>query len=377
MSGARVSAFSSGALTAPNAVVLTILLGAGGVLSGCAALKPRFGTIDSFVVRDQYDASPQVADARVVRSDTVVSPSVSMPLQKGDSIETSSTTRVVITFGAGYEVTLDTSTTIFIENPSIFLRIGRAFIAFIKRVRAPADTLTTNTPEAVLHDAGTRYMVAVDPAGTVTLSVVEGTVRAESRTGGWAPVFYRALERGRFHQGSQEPLSPLPSGKLEGELQWVREVLRVTRIPVPSLDSLTEADARGVLARVGLRVLLVTHRVTGRAVPGRVVEQIPSAGDSVSPGSYISLVLEKEPGLVPHDTTAVDTTRREDMTTCTVPGITDRTEVEARRRLVAAGLIGQATRHAGDVDVVTSQAEKAGSRVPCGSVVHYEWGRIR
>ena len=128
---------------------------------------------------------------------------------------------------------------------------------------------------------------------------------------------------------------------------------------MPKLDSMTEAQARSAAERAGLRVMFVTHREEAGRAPGTVVDQTPSAGESAAPGTYINLVLAKE-------------SKKE----CTVPNITEKGGAEAKRLLEAARLTGQPTRDDGEMDVVTSQTEKAGSKVQCGSVVHYRVGRI-
>ncbi|MGI8843383.1 MAG: PASTA domain-containing protein [Gemmatimonadaceae bacterium] len=327
-------------------------------LAGCRSATPEFARLESAVVRDQYAGSPQAANVRVVRGESVIAPSISMRLQKGDSIITSPTSRVVVTFAAGYEVTLDTSTAIYIENPSIFLRIGKAFI---RKLRGAPDTLTTRTPQAVLHDAGTEFLVSVTTSET-SVQVIEGAVEAESHDGSYPPIRYHALEQGVIGSRGPQRMPDLTREELTAQLEWVRQVQRITRILVPQLDSMTEAQARATLERAGLRVLFVTRREAAGYAPGVVVAHTPSAGDSVAPGTFINLVLAREP-----QPARVD---------CTVPAIVDKTEAEARRLLEAAQLTGRATERIGEIDVVTSQAEEAGSKVPCGSVVRYTWGRI-
>jgi hypothetical protein len=327
-------------------------------LAACSSATPVFARLESAVVQDQYAGSPQSANIRIVRGESVVAPSISMRLQKGDSIITSSTSRAVVTFAAGYAVTLDTSTAIHIENPSIFLRIGRAFI---RKIRGAPDTLTTRTPQAVLHDAGTEFLVTVTASET-SVQVAEGAVDAESHDGTYPTIRYRAMEHGVISSRGAQRMPTLTREELNTQLAWVRQVQRITRILVPQLDSMTEAQARATLDRVGLRVLIVTRReVTGYA-PGVVVDHTPSAGDSVAPGTFVNLVLARE--------------ARPARGECTVPNIVEKTEAEAKRLLAAAQLTGRATERIGEIDVVTSQVEEAGSKVQCGSVVQYKWGRI-
>jgi hypothetical protein len=407
---------------------LVLWLALGGATTGCASFKAPFGRVSSLVVGDRYVTSTEVANVRVVRANAVVSPTGGMRVAPGDSIATSSVTRVVMEFAAGYRVTLDTSTVLFLETgveggtepgggeapglfarevvarpatrrgmaphaaprpPGVraegaaggilafFLRIGRAYI---ERVRGTPDSVAVTTPaRVVLHDAGTRFLVTVAPSGTTTLGVVEGAVRVEAADAGrWRPVTYTRLGRGELVAG--EPPRSLPAlepPEVEAQLRWVRDVRRLTMIPVPRLDSMTQAEARAAVERVGLRVLLVRHERTGRAAPERVVSQEPSAGDSVAPGTFVNLVLESTPRAVPADTVAGRTdTGRVTAPPCTVPDIVGVGRAEAERRLSAAKLVGRGTRDPGETDTVTSQSNRPGTLVRCGSVVRYRYGVV-
>jgi hypothetical protein len=343
----------------------------GGVLAlgGCATGTPPFGRVESVVVNDRYETSPQQADVRIIRSDGVVTPSVSTRIAKGDSIVTSSSTRIVIHFAAGYRVTLDTGTAVYIENPSLFLRIGRAFI---EKLTGARDTMTTKTKVVVLHDAGTRYLVTVPSANRTLVTVVDGSVRAEPTDGRVERWVYGPLERGEIVAG-QPPrrMGRIPPDELERELRWVRAVERVSRIRVPSVDSMTEANARATLERAGMRVFLVRRTDAGAARANLVVEQQPAAGDSVAPNTFVNLVLGN-----PVAPTRDENIRRTVPTTCTVPPIVRLSRDDAERALKAAGLRGEGTRDAGELPRVTSQVERAGSQVACGSVVRYRYGVV-
>jgi hypothetical protein len=233
------------------------------VVAVSACVKPPFARLESAVVGDQSTGSPARANVRVIRGDSVVDPSISMRILKGDSIITSSSTRVVVTFAAGYEVTLDTSTAIYIENPSIFLRIGQAFI---RRLRGTPDTLTTHTPQAVLHDAGTAYLVTVTPRAT-SVRVEEGAVDAGARDGGYPIVRYSRLDQGEITLGAgPQRMAKLQPAELETHLTWVRQVARISKVPsgktllqpralctVPLIVGKTEAEAKRLLKAAGLQ----------------------------------------------------------------------------------------------------------------------------
>ena len=325
-------------------------------LSACTSTS-AFANLESAVVDDRYASALSTANVRVVRADGVVSPSVSMRILKGDSIVTSRTTRVVVNFRAGYEVTLDTSTAIYIENPSIFLRIGQAFIRKLTGNRAKPDTATldTHTPQATLHDAGTEYLVSVDGQGTNVL-VLSGAVQAASRDGRWSGITYTALQQGRIDaQRGPLRMQRLSASQAESQITWVRRVERITKVPVPSVDGLTESAARSTLQRAGFRVLFVLHRETDAVPPGQVVDQSPGAGELSAPGTYVSLTLAKAARVA----------------MCTVPDLVGQNEAVAKRLLDGAKLRGQGTRRDPNATQVVSQDVAKGTSVACSSTVNY------
>jgi hypothetical protein len=325
--------------------------------SACAGLQrlntPAFARLESAVVDDRYAASLTSANVRVVRGGSVVAPSLAMRLLKGDSIATSRTARVVVIFAAGYEVTLDTSTAIYIENPSIFLRIGQAFIRKLVGNR-DTEKLDTHTPQATLHDRGTEYLVTVGGQGT-DVSVVSGAVEATSRDGRWSGVTYTARQQGRIDtQRGPLPMQRLTEGQLQSRLAWVRRVEAITKVPVPRVESLTEDAARAALQRAGFGVLFVLHRETDAAAPGRVVEQSPGAGETAAPGTFVTLTLAKAP--------------RQQM--CTVPGIVGKSVAEANRMIVGARLRVPGTVRDTSAKVATQDPSR-NTRVACGTTVKY------
>jgi hypothetical protein len=330
-------------------------------VSGCASVQraftPPFARLESAVVGDRYSERPN-GDLRVVRAGAVVSPSTSMALLKGDSITTSRNARVIITFRDGYEVTLDTSTTIYIENPSIFVRIGQAFIRTLlgKNGAPPSEKFETHTPQGTLHGRGTEYFVSVGGQGT-DVTVVSGLVDASSPDGRWGGVTYSARQSGRIDpQRGPLRMQTLSDGQVDARMAWVRRVRAISKVPVPRVESMTENEARSTLQRAGFKLsFVVLHRETDAVPPGQVVEQSPAAGDSVAPGSVVTLTVSKAP--------------RQEM--CQVPKIIGLTEAVALRTLAGARLKGERTRLDRGAEYVTTQDPKQDSRIACDSPVRY------
>lgn len=335
-------------------------------VSACASMTP-FARLTSAVVDDRYAGSLSSASLRVVRGNTVVAPSTSMGLLKGDSIITSPTTRAVVTFKAGYEVTLDTNTAIYIENPSIFLRIGQAFIRKVFGARTSSDTakkLDTHTPQVSFTEVGTEYLVSVSGQATDVM-VVSGAVAASSRDGRWPGVTYTARQGGRITQGGPLRIQPVSDRQLADQLRWVRRVEAITKVPVPNVGSMTEDAARTELQRAGLRESpYVMHRETADVAPGLVVDQSPGAGQTAAPGTYVTLTLAKAPPTrsVPADSTRV-------LSRCVVPDLYKKSETTAKAMLERARLRWTIVSRDPNSSTVVKQDPASSTRVACNSVV--------
>ena len=392
--------------------------------TGCKSFQAPFGRLESAVVNDRYASAPPRTAVRIIRSDSVVAPVLSMRLAVGDSIITSRDTRVVLTFAAGYEVTLDTSTVLYIAGPtggqarldeagsgagalelrswsappvagtmrtvgttpgikagglrlsmpadtgdaSLFVRIGRAFI---RHILGKPDTLDTRTPQATLHEEGTEYVVSVDGNGT-SLRVITGAVRAEGRGGQWS-VRYREREGGLLQAGAPpRQMRTLQPDEVNTELNWVRQVERLTKVPVPSLNGLTESQARASVSRAGLRVSAFVLRREDDAPVGTVLDQTPAAGELTRPDGDVVLTVSKGKKRANPDSARVESARQ-----CTVPAITGKRQVEAMRLLTAAGLKGAGTRNSNAVDdIVQTQSVGAQRQVNCDAVVTFTYGTI-
>jgi beta-lactam-binding protein with PASTA domain len=124
-----------------------------------------------------------------------------------------------------------------------------------------------------------------------------------------------------------------------------------TLVAVPDLSGRSVAEARRITG--GARLLLgEVDSVAAPGAPGAVVRQRPAAGDSVQPGSFVSITVSRQ-ALV------------------TVPRLAGRTPSQARRELIGAGLRpGSLTeREAPGPTSVVRQSVPAGSRVAAGTTV--------
>ncbi|MEO8451677.1 MAG: PASTA domain-containing protein [Gemmatimonadota bacterium] len=249
-----------------------------------------FGTLDGATVGDVENLAPNPADLRIVRDGAARPAQVGMEIQKGDTIATSRTARALITFRAGYEVTLDTATSIVVENPSILVRFGQVFL---RKLGIARDTFPVRTGHVSIVDSSTSFIVKVLRDDSAVVVVDEGVAVVRPRTGTWVPIRYHALQGGTF-RGSEPPgrWTPVSREQFNLNLRWVRRVDSLTRVVMPRLDSLSEADARTVLDRAGLKVGEVLSKATGRAAAGTVIDQSPAAGERVARYTRVTFSIE-------------------------------------------------------------------------------------
>jgi hypothetical protein len=352
-----------------------IVLVACGV-TACASITPRYGTLDGVVVGNANDPNPTSADVRVARPGGPARTGIGMSIGKSDTISTSRDARALFTLLSDYEITLDTGTVIIIENPSIFVRLGQLFIRKLTGGGEPAVVHTNHTS---IIPSGTAFFVKAVSDESAQLLVADGSATASPRGAeGWAPVDYPAMYKGIF-RGSDRPIkTQATSAELERELSWVRRVDALTRVRMPRLDSLTEADARAALSRVGLRVLWVRTRTTGAAASGRVIEQSPSAGAYAPVNSWVTLVVEGAPpqreggaGARAPESPSVSRARTDVLRrVCTVPDIRNKSERDALKLLSDAGYSGRLRSYSGR-DYVATQSTNPGEHPACGSTIEY------
>ncbi|HET7460176.1 MAG TPA: PASTA domain-containing protein [Longimicrobium sp.] len=129
---------------------------------------------------------------------------------------------------------------------------------------------------------------------------------------------------------------------------------------VPDLRALTEAQARATLGRARLLLGAADSSETGFTAPGTVFAQKPAAGDSVPPGTFVTITLTRSAGVA-------------------MPSLVGRPVAEARRVLAAAGLRagGVTQREAqGAAGRVLTQSIPAGTRVRPGALVDLAVSRV-
>jgi beta-lactam-binding protein with PASTA domain len=278
-------------MTTPSRVpILAVALLAG----GCASA--RFGTLESVLKGDRLATASELQEVRVERAGARPPTTPGMEIRKGDRIVTGPDTRVLVSLGAGYELILEPGTDVEVLNPSLFMRVGQAFVQTAQRVR---EYLKIKTEFVVAGVEGTQF-VATLKGQEFLVSVVEGHVKVESPTGAWPPRTYGPLDQGRVRRGQPpERMAPLDPRQVDAIRARFRGVDDIVRRKVPRLIGARLDVARAALEQAGLAIGRVTPRITGDAAVNSVLAQSPSAGAVVRAGARVDLTVEGESVAVP------------------------------------------------------------------------------
>jgi ferric-dicitrate binding protein FerR (iron transport regulator) len=144
---------------------------------------------------------------------------------KGDTLLTANGV-AVLTLRAGYEVIVEPGTELSIENPSIFVKLGKLIVRTIRRTR---EALRLNTRFVSAGVEGTEFSFEVLPGDVVRLTVLQGSVVMSSRNGVWPLTTYRAGQVVTIRDGA-------PPGNPQ---QVDPEVTRATRARTATIEQAT------------------------------------------------------------------------------------------------------------------------------------------
>ena len=186
-----------------------VLLAAGLSALGCAT---PYAKLDGVLAGNR--PAPSGGPPRVTLTHGGVTQS-GVPQQsvvKGDSMLTAADGVALLTLRAGYEVIVEPGTELSIENPSIFVKVGRLIVKTVRRTR---EALRLNSRFVSAAVEGTVFVFEVTREDVVRLSVLEGSVFVSPRSDGWAGVTYRAGDVVTFRGGAApspaQQLGPAPA----------------------------------------------------------------------------------------------------------------------------------------------------------------------
>jgi uncharacterized cupin superfamily protein len=193
---------------------------------GAPAWSAQLGTLAGVLVRTRPALAADTGRVRIIREGRPLEGKPGMPLFKGDVLITAEDGVAVVTLTAGYEVIFEPGNESTLENPSIFVRLGKVIVKALQEVR---EKLTLHSEFVSAGVEGTVFVYDIDRERTVHVTVVEGQVVVQGRT--WPAERYRAGEAGTFRPGS------LPSRMATTAPEFVRSILQRIRAVENALRS--------------------------------------------------------------------------------------------------------------------------------------------
>jgi FecR-like protein len=175
---------------------------AGTAVLACAT---PYAKLDGVLVDTRPALPTEGGRVTVVRDNARRNGQVKESVVKGETMLTARDGAAILTIRPGYEVIVEPGTELNIENPSIFLKIGKLFL---KKLRQAKEALRLNTEFVSAGVEGTEFIFEVLPDGTVHIAVVEGAVVVRPRQAGWAPITYLSGDEGFIRRG-------LPPGRVQ------------------------------------------------------------------------------------------------------------------------------------------------------------------
>jgi len=436
MSPIRRAAFSpaSGPVCSQRSPIAWL---AGVPLLATLACAQPFGRLDGIVVEARPAMPGEFGRVQVTREGKSRDGAPGMSIAKADQLATAPDGAAILTLQAGYEIIMEPGTELTIENPSIFVTIGKLIVKLREGFEQAKEALTVNTEFVSAGVEGTQFFFEVTREKAVQVGVLEGHVTVRSKQARWPPVTYRAGDaatiRGDAAPSRTQQLDP---ATIRAIRQRILEVEQAVRPSVPDVRGMSENDARALLTRTGLRPGSTSKVITRRVPAGLVVGTIPPAGTARRAGDRVTLQVEDSSlvvptvlglsfgeaarqimiagfpspdsvsvfqtnahigtvvGMAPSAGTAVSAFTRIRLSvagaapvspsvdtttttrTCSVPSLANNTEAAARRSLRAARLqAGVVNHYTGNT--VSAQRPQAGTQVQCGSRVDFDVGVVQ
>lgn len=226
---------------------------------------------------------------------------------------------------------------------------------------APGAVISQSPESGNAVDAGTLVTLLVRADTPIAVPNVVGMTQASAEkklTDAGFDVRVQTAESGTVQKGSVISQSPVAGSSAEaGAVVTLRVSGGAPKVRVPNVVRMSQSRAERTLKNAGFGVRIQT--ASSNSVPkGDVISQSPSAGSTVDGGAVVTLRVSSG------------------ASTVQVPGVLNRSQVDAERLLRAAGLVPEAYWPGGRPDdadpaysEVVGQSPAEGSSVPAGSVV--------
>ena len=155
----------------PHALVL--------LLPALVACATPYAKIDGVLANTRPIRAGDSARVTVVKDGGRQNGELQQSVNKGDSLLTLADGVALLTIRPGYEVIVEPGSIISIENPSIFVTVGKLFL---RKIKEASEKLRLNTRFTSAGVEGTEFIFEVLPDQSVRLTVLEGSVWIRPRT---------------------------------------------------------------------------------------------------------------------------------------------------------------------------------------------------
>ena len=149
------------------------------LIPALVACATPYAKIDGVLANTRPVTASEAGRVTVVKDGDRQNGQLQQSVDKGDSLLTLADGVALLTIRPGYEVIVEPGSVISIENPSIFVTVGKLFL---RKIREAGEALRLNTRFTSAGVEGTEFIFEVLPDQTVRLTVLDGSVWIRPRT---------------------------------------------------------------------------------------------------------------------------------------------------------------------------------------------------
>lgn len=170
------------------------------------ACTTPYAKVDGMLAGMQPAPAGDSVPVTVVKDGVRQGGALRLSLNAGDSLRTGPDGVAVLTLRPGYELIVEPGTEMNVENPSIFVSVGRLFL---RKLREAKEALRLNTEFVSAGVEGTEFLFEVTQDDLVRLTVLEGRVSVQQRSGAGAALTLQGGQTVTIRDG-QAPGPPQP-----------------------------------------------------------------------------------------------------------------------------------------------------------------------
>ncbi len=270
------------------------------LLSGCA-----LGRLDQVLINEVPARNDQINIVQIIRENQVTVTNIRMELKQGDEIKTDSESTAIIWLQGGSRVIIGPDTHIRLVNPNHIIEMLSAIGEKISKLFIEArGVLQVNTDYVSAASEGTNFLITQGPDNDVSVTVLEGVIRLESKTKRFSPVRLTRFKKASVLGEQIANVESIEKKEINTIIDWVNRIKSISyktniQLLLPDVIGLPVHEAEQVLRETGFFVGKKVGRITGREPLNTIVEQSPASGSLMSKGDSVILYFEAEAVNVP------------------------------------------------------------------------------